>query len=317
MTTARSGRAVVIGSINVDHVASVEHLCLPGETVVATSYAVHPGGKGANQAIAIARADASVAIVGRIGEDQDGRFALETLRANGVDTSAVRAIGGSPTGRAFIQVAASGENAICVVQGANAQLLPDSIPTDLLTVGDVVVLQGETPPETIVAVTAAATDVGAQVVMNLAPWVPLPAAVLAQTSVLVVNEVEAAAQLRTTPRAVLDDPVGAVNALAAASSAAIITLGANGAAWSSGGLASRIPGHAVDAVDTTGAGDAFVGNLAASLLAGHPLDSAVRIANAAGALTATRHGATPSLPSAAATMRFLADHGSAIPTRPA
>jgi ribokinase len=302
-TTRR--RAVVVGSINVDHVVGVEHLPHPGETVLARAYDVHAGGKGANQAIALARARAAVTLVGRVGNDDDGRFALATLREAGVDTTHVEAIDGAPTGRAFIQVSGAGENMICVVGGANATLVPADLPADAIASAGVLVLQGEIPAPTSLAAARIAARGGARVVLNLAPWYPVPADALAEVSVLVVNEGEAGEQLRLSAADVRARPLDAVRRLAELGPDAVLTLGAHGVVWSAGGQVGRLAAHRVNVVDTTGAGDAFVGNLAAALLAGRGFAEAVAWANAAGALASTAHGAVPSLPRRKDTARLV------------
>jgi len=306
MTGAASERrAVVVGSINVDHVAGVAHLPRPGETVLARVYDVHAGGKGANQAIALARAGAAVTLVGRVGSDDDGRFALATLTAAGVDAGHVDTIDAAPTGRAFIQVSDAGENLICVVAGANATLTPDDLPAETIATADVLVLQGEIPAPTSLAAARIAAGAGGRVVLNLAPWHPVPASALADVAVLVVNESEAAAELGLSGADVHAHPLDAVRRLAELGPDAVLTLGAHGVVWSAGGRVGQLVAHRVEVVDTTGAGDAFVGNLAAALLAGRDFAEAVAWANAAGALASTAHGAVPSLPFGDDTARLV------------
>ena len=298
-------RAVVVGSINVDHVAGVEHLPQPGETVLARSYAVHAGGKGANQTIALARAGAAVMLVGRVGRDDDGHFVLSTLREAGVDTTHVGSTADAPTGRAFIQVSPTGENVICVVGGANATLTPADLPADAIASAGVLVLQGEIPAPTSLAAARIAAGGGARVVLNLAPWYPVPADALANVGVLVVNESEAGEELSLDGWAVRDRPVEVVRRLAELGPDVVLTLGAQGVVWSAGGQVGQLAAHRVEVVDTTGAGDAFVGNLAAALLAGRGFAEAVAWANAAGALASTAHGAVPSLPRREDTARLV------------
>jgi ribokinase len=289
-------RAVVVGSVNVDHVATVSHLAQTGETVLASGYAVYQGGKGANQAVALARAGADVAIVAHVGADDDGHFVTQSLLKEGVDVRFVRAISGVPTGKAFIQVSNAGENSICVVTGANTTLDAAALPGELIASADMILLQGELPPATIHAAATAGAGAGATVVLNLAPWHPLPANTVAAVTVLVVNETEAAQQLNVPPSEVRADPLAAARKLSATGPASVLTLGDQGVAWCDGLREGRLPAHTVEVVDTTGAGDAFVGNLAAALLDRRTLANAVTWANAAGALATTVAGATPSIP---------------------
>ena len=201
------GRVLVIGSLNMDMVVRVERLPLPGETVLGRSYTRHPGGKGANQAVAASRLDADVRFVGRVGDDADGRDLSQALRQSGVDTSAV-SVGSSPTGVAFIHVDDDGQNSIVVATGANSELSVQDV-AELEIDADVVVLQLEVPVATVLAAASKARSGGADVVLNLAPARRLTAEELRDVTHLVTNEHEAGILLSTDARTVLDEPIEA------------------------------------------------------------------------------------------------------------
>jgi ribokinase len=248
-------QVVVVGSINADVVLRVPRLPGAGETVLAREQAGYPGGKGANQAVAAARLGATVAFVGCVGEDDAGRAMCANLRAAGVDTRHVRATDRAPTGAAYISVDEHGENAIVVVPGANGELGA----ADIAAAGEVIagaaiaVTQLEIPDSAVAAVVGSAR----RVLLNAAPARSVPRALLARVDVLVVNESEAAL--------VPPDFRGAL----------VRTLGAGGASWHADGEHGVVRAPRVEVVDTTGAGDAFVGALAATLAGGASLAAAV------------------------------------------
>lgn len=294
---------VVVGSANVDLVASTPRIPSPGETVLGTAFAEHPGGKGLNQSVAASRAGARVAFIGAVGDDAAGQLVIDTLDADSIDRSGLRVIDGVPTGRALISVSAGGENSIIVVPGANGRLEPP----DVLPAARVVVLQLEIPLHAVTAVARAARRSAAIVVLNPAPAPSdgLPEELLADCDVIVPNEHEV--ELLGGVGSLLDRGVGAV----------VVTRGGRGAHLhrasgrldtGSGGTGPvTIEPFVVDPVDTTGAGDAFCGNLAAALAAGRALPEALHRAAAAGALATTKEGAVPSLPLARALDRLLDD----------
>lgn len=280
-----AGRVVVVGSVNVDLVVRLPRLPAPGETVSGGSFARHGGGKGANQAVAAARAGARTAIVGRVGADPDGDAALAELAALGIDVAHVARDADAHTGVALIAVDGEGRNQIAVAPGANRAIGP--FPTELVDAGPgCVLLSFEAPDAVLVEAAQAACAAGWTVVCNPAPPRDLDPALLATGPVLVPNEHEAAALAGT------DDPVAAARHLADLSGApVVVTLGAAGALVLADGAVTRIPAPVVDAVDTTGAGDALCGTLAAGLAAGLGLEAAVRDAVAAASASTTRPGA--------------------------
>lgn len=273
---------VVVGSANLDLVATAARLPAPGETVHGTSYGEHPGGKGLNQAIAAARAGARVALVAAIGDDEAGRRLRDVATADGIDVALLDVRPATPSGRALIAVDEHGENLIVVVPGANADVRVGSLPS-----AGVVLAQLEVPLEQVTAAFRAARAAGSRTVLNPAPATQLPGELLAHCDVVVPNEHEIAL-------------VGGVDALLAAGpEAVVVTRGALGVEVATAdGSRWAEPAFEVDPVDSTAAGDAFCGALAARLAAGDQLDDAVRWASAAGALATTRRGAVPSLPTA-------------------
>ncbi len=269
-------RIAVLGSVNLDIVATGATLPAPGETVTNAVLAQHPGGKGANQALAARRLGATVSLSARVGRDANADAALRLLREAGVDLSDLREDDAAPTGVALIAVAASGENQIVVAPGANLTLTPEAM---RLPRADALILQLEIPLETVAAAARAFTG---YTVLNLAPAAALPPETFADADLIVVNEGEAAFY-------------GA--ALHAARGLVAITYGANGAAIFQNGrkLAEAAP-PPITPVDTTGAGDTFVAALTLALLEKQPPETALRFACAAGAVTATGAGAQTSLP---------------------
>ncbi|MGH8849414.1 MAG: ribokinase [Casimicrobiaceae bacterium] len=289
---------VVFGSINLDRVTRVERLPSPGETLIGRSVRSYPGGKGANQALAAARAGAAVRLYGAVGRDGDAPAALALLREGGVDLAGVRAVD-APTGCATVLVDDAGENAIVVVPGANALVDAGALHDAILRRDAVLVLQHEVPPAANAALIERAARAGMRIVLNAAPAGPVSPPLLAMIDTLIVNETEAAA-LATQ----LDFPAE-VNAFATAAArlggiAVVVTLGAAGALAAQERDAFRVSAPRVAVVDATGAGDAFVGAFAAALAAGTDRPEALRIATAAGSLACTSAGAQPALPSSAA-----------------
>lgn len=301
---------VVVGSANLDLVYTVERIPRPGETVLATGAASYPGGKGNNQVVAVARSGAEVAFVAAMGTDDASGTLLAVLADAGVRAHVRRV--DAPTGTALITVDASAENVIVVNPGANAALVElTAEEREVVAAADVLLLQLEIPLGTVLEAARTAREAGTLVVLNAAPIQPLPQDLLDLVDLLVVNEHEA------RELAGEREVVATVEALAEAvrplAPAAVVTLGAEGALVVAGGATRRLPGHAVDAVDTTGAGDTFCGALVAALdrrgserLGLEPLVAAAEWAGAAAAIAVTRPGAVPAIPTADEVEGFLA-----------
>ena len=281
---------VVAGSLNMDLVGLVARLPAWGETVMGDSLARFAGGKGGNQAVAAARLGAPVAFAGAVGDDPFGAELRTGLQAEGVDTQAMVAVPGTASGCALIHVRPDGDNAITVLPGANrlAPLPPVAWPAAWRWL----LLQGELPMPTTLAWALAARAGGAQVMLNAAPMTDWPGELLAALAVMVVNEGELQALVGRQP-----DMPAALRAAAAMGPAWVVaTLGAQGCAAWDGQVLHTVPGRAVPVVDSTGAGDTFVGALAAALWQGRPLAEALARANAAGALSCTAPGARGGMP---------------------
>jgi ribokinase len=283
---------LVVGSANADLVIGVDRRPAAGETVLGTDLVTHPGGKGANQAVAAARLGARTALLARVGDDAHGSLLSDSLRTAGVDTATLLT-GGAPTGVALITVDPSGDNSIVVSPGANGRLSPEDVRAagGLLAAARVVSLQMEIPLPTVVAVVE---TTHARVVLNPSPPAPLPAEVLAACDPLVVNEHEARFLLGEEAGETPEDWASALLALGPRS--VVVTLGAAGALVADPDGAVRIPSMRVRAVDTTGAGDAFTGALAWRLGAGDDLETAARFAVRVGATAVTKAGAQESYP---------------------
>ena len=287
----------VVGSINQDFVLRVERRPEPGETVTGAELALFPGGKGANQAIAAARLGAEVAMFGRVGEDPFGEELVKNLHDNGVDTSRVETLSGAPTGSAFITVTPDGENTIIVSPGANRSFGPEEIEAaneDLRRTG-VLVAQLEVNVEAVETAARVVEEAGGRFLLNLAPPRQVSEALLRRCDPLVVNEHEA--QFLLEEEAQGNPEESAMRLLDLSPRSAVVTLGAEGAILSAGGSPRYFHAPKVETVDTTGAGDAFVGALAAKLARGAPLEEAVPYAVFAGAVAVTSEGAQGSLPS--------------------
>lgn len=267
----------MLGSVNVDLVTRVDRHPRPGETVAGEGLRRLAGGKGANQAVAAARAGATVALAGCVGDDPEGRAYVERLASRGVDVSAVRTVPGTPTGHALVTVADGGENAIVVVPGANAAVDGREVEAVLgLGDRDVLLLQLEVPLPAVSSAARRASERGARVVVNVAPYAAMPADVLALADPVVANEHEmrALAEAGAPPRSLL------------------VTFGANGTSWDGEIVPAPVLDPA-DVADTTGAGDAFCGALAAALAVGAGRGEALAAAQRAGADAVRHEGAQP------------------------
>jgi ribokinase len=293
-----SAQIFVVGSANTDLFVRVPTLPRPGETVSGGTFFTARGGKGANQAVAAARAGGSVALIACLGDDSLGDETLAALSEEGIAVHAVRRMPNTPSGVALILVDERGENSIAVAPGANALLTPEQVVPSVegLSSADVLVAQLETPLDTVLAAARAARRVGARVILNPAPARELPDELLQLVSVLTPNEAEAA-RLAGMSNAEGRGPEEVATALLQRGVGAVaITLGAAGAYVATREHRELVPGHRVDVRDTTGAGDVFNGALAVALAEQMPIGDAVRFANAAAAISVTRDGAQPAAP---------------------
>ncbi|HEY9291905.1 MAG TPA: ribokinase, partial [Microlunatus sp.] len=272
-----TSNVIVVGSANQDYLIDSSALPEPGETRLAKGLKKLPGGKGANQAVAAARLGATVHFVGAVGDDDDGARMINTLQNEGIDTGAVE-VTSEPTGLAIVTVLPGGENAITVVPGANFTVTAErAVETvrRLAEPGGVLVVQAEIPVPSIGAAVTAAAEAGLRPVINLAPYTELPTEVVALADPLVVNEVEAADMVGRIIRD-LPEVLQAANELLGRTRSVVITLGGAGACWATSEGFGHVPAPGVDeVVDTTGAGDAFVGGLARRLADSADLEAAV------------------------------------------
>ncbi|CAI1894564.1 ribokinase [Serratia proteamaculans] len=293
-----TGKLVVLGSINADHILNIEQFPQPGETVIGKQYKVAFGGKGANQAVAAGRSGADIAFIACVGADDIGERVRQQLATDRIDTQPIEAIADSTTGVALIFVNAEGENVIGIDAGANAAVTPDYLARYQQKVidADALLMQLESPLETVIAAASLAKQHQTQVILNPAPARELPDELLAMIDMITPNETEAQ---RLTDIAVNndDDAARAAQALHDKGIATvIITLGSRGVWLSENGKGKLVPGFKVKAVDTIAAGDTFNGALVTALLEGKVMADAVRFAHAAAAIAVTRPGAQPSVP---------------------
>jgi ribokinase len=299
---------VVVGSSNTDMIVRLERIPQPGETLLGGEFLMAPGGKGANQAVGAARAGGRVSLVARVGEDMFGRQAIAGLRRDRIDVSQVRRDARSASGVALIFVGERGENSIAVASGANGRLRPADVKraAPLIAAASVLLLQLEVPLDSVQAAARLARRHAARVILNPAPARALPDALLCQVSILTPNETEAGTLTGTRVGSEQAARRAAGLLRARGVETVIVTLGARGALLVDQEGSRLIPGFAVQAVDTTGAGDTFNGALAVALAEERPLPQAVRFANAAAALSVTRRGAQPSAPTRERIDRLLA-----------
>ncbi|WP_332395689.1 ribokinase [Vibrio metschnikovii] len=301
---------VVLGSVNADHVLQVPTFPRPGETLHGRNYQVIPGGKGANQAVAAARLKADIGFIACVGDDAFGIESCERFKRDGMDIRGVKVQADCPTGIAMIQVSDRGENSICLSAEANDRLTAEAIEDDLPSIraASYLLMQLETPIDGIIKAAQVAKQAKTKVVLNPAPARELPSSLLSCVDVITPNETEAQVLTGIT---VTDD--------ASAQQAAtvlhqqgieivIITLGAKGVWLSEHGRGQLIPGFRVSATDTTAAGDTFNGAFVTGLLENMPLESAIKFAHAAAAISVTRFGAQTSIPTRQEVDEFLAQH---------
>ncbi len=301
-------RIVVVGSSNTDMIIQLDRIPRPGETVLGGRFTTAAGGKGANQAVAAARAGGGVSFVARLGRDVFGDQALAGFRSAGICVDRIGRDPAAPSGVALIFVARDGENSIAVASGANGRLSPADVrkAAPAIRGAAVMLLQLETPLPAVAEAARLAAKAGVRVILNPAPARPLPDALLGRVSVLTPNETEA--ELLTGVK--VNNPAAAARAAASllgrGVKTVIVTLGARGALVATPDILQLVPGFKVKAVDTTAAGDIFNGALAVAMGEGRPLIEAARFANAAAALSVTRLGAQPSAPRRAEIEQLLA-----------
>jgi ribokinase len=301
-------RIVVVGSVNADMVVKSARLPGPGETVTGGRFLMAAGGKGANQAVAAARLGAEVTLVARTGRDLFGDQAVADYRREGIVTDWIFRDPQHPTGVALILVDDRGENMISVASGANHALGPADVEraAERIRSADVVLLQLEIPLDTVTCAARLAAEAGVPVVLDPAPapGTPLGPSLLQYVTYLKPNETEAERLTGVPVRDEASARRAADQLLRGGARHVVVTLGAAGALWAGPQQTGFVPGFPVEAVDSTAAGDAFSGGLACALARGLPLGEAVRYASLAGALSATRLGAQPSLPTEAEVRRF-------------
>ncbi|AUC42834.1 Ribokinase [Dickeya solani RNS 08.23.3.1.A] len=294
----KSGKLVVLGSINADHILNLAQFPRPGETVIGKQYGVAFGGKGANQAVAAGRSGADIEFIACVGADDIGERIRQQLIKDRIDVSAVEAIPGQTTGVALIFVNVEAENMIGIHAGANAAVTPDYLNRYQQKIIDAsaLLMQLESPLETVTAAARLAHDHGTKVILNPAPACSLPDELLSLVDMITPNETEAQILTGVTVETE-DDAQRAAQVLHNKGIATVlITLGSRGVWLSEQGKGQRIPGFRVKAVDTIAAGDTFNGALVTALLESRPMEAAVKFAHAAAAIAVTRHGAQPSVP---------------------
>jgi ribokinase len=295
-----SAEVVIVGSANLDYSLQLDAAPDPGQTVLAHHFHTQSGGKGANQAVAAARLGSSVRFIAAIGDDAEGASLLSSLRAEGIDTRQVQILPGGRTGAAFVSVFPDGENSISVVAGANLGLSEAHVRESLNQAhrGAVVVVQAEVPVSAIQETLHASQRAGLRCVLNLAPYVRIEERLLRHADPLVVNESEASALIS---KPVFDEASSrdAARRLGEIASSVVITMGAAGAYWLDQKNEGHVSAPAIGSVvDSTGAGDAFVGALAACLAGGGSLSQAVQLGVVAGSFSVMRIGAQSSYPTA-------------------
>lgn len=296
---------VVFGSINIDVIGHAPTLMGPGETVLGSTLEFSPGGKGANQALAASRAGAEVKLVGCVGSDDFAAKALELLLAAGVDLSGVRHMD-RHTGTALIIVDQAGENMITVLPGANSRLNAAALETTGIGGGDTLLLQLETPIEASIAAAELARKNGARTVLNLAPFMDFDSALLDHIDVLAVNETELKGVLDMLGAPALDEAASVAWLAEKTGTSVVATLGSRGALAASEGQTISAPALKITPIDTVGAGDTFVGYLAAGLAENLSLHQAMERAGVAAGLACLTPGAQPSIPEIGAVRTRLA-----------
>ena len=306
-----AGNLVVLGSINADHILNLETFPTPGETVTGNQYQVAFGGKGANQAVAAGRSGANIAFIACTGDDDTGERVRKQLASDNIDITPVSVVAGESTGVALIFVNAEGENVIGIHAGANAALTTERVEAQrgIIAGAEALLMQLESPVESVLAAAKIAHENHTSVVLNPAPARVLSDELLALVDIITPNETEAE---KLTGIRVENDDDAARAALALHDKGigtVIITLGSRGVWASVNGEGRRVPGFKVKAIDTIAAGDTFNGALVTALLEGKAMDDAIRFAHAAAAIAVTRKGAQPSVPWRKEIDEFLSQQG--------
>ena len=306
-----AGNLVVLGSINADHILNLETFPTPGETVTGNQYQVAFGGKGANQAVAAGRSGANIAFIACTGDDDTGERVRKQLASDNIDIAPVSVVAGESTGVALIFVNAEGENVIGIHAGANAALTTERVEAQrgIIAAAEALLMQLESPVESVLAAAKIAHENHTSVVLNPAPARVLSDELLALVDIITPNETEAE---KLTGIRVENDDDAARAAFALHEKGigtVIITLGSRGVWASVNGEGRRVPGFKVKAIDTIAAGDTFNGALVTALLEGKAMDDAIRFAHAAAAIAVTRKGAQPSVPWRKEIDEFLSQQG--------
>ncbi|MBQ2367832.1 MAG: ribokinase [Bacteroidaceae bacterium] len=293
-----SERIVVIGSCNTDMVINTERLPQPGETIIGGNFFMNAGGKGANQAVAAARLGGRVSFMAKVGNDHFGSRSIEQYKSEGIEVEHILVDNDNPSGVALIMVDAKGENCIAVASGANALLRPEDIDkaTDTIERGDIVLMQLETPLETVEYASRIAREKGKKVILNPAPALHLPESLLNNLYMIIANETETEyiSGIKITD---MDSICRAADIISSRGvENVVITLGSKGAFVKENGAYHQVPAIKVKAVDATAAGDTFCGALCVALAEGKDILEAVEFANRCASVTVTRLGAQSSLP---------------------
>ncbi|CAG0977085.1 ribokinase [Anaerolineales bacterium] len=295
---------LVIGSLNADLVVRAPYFPKPGETISGDDLQIIPGGKGANQAVAAARQGASVAMLGRVGSDSFGPFLLDSLKSNHVDVTRVRA-DGSATGTATIIVDGNGQNSIVLSAGANGKVSPADVDSASALRPKLILLQLEIPIPTVLYAAQRARQNGSRVILNPAPAKSIPDELISLADFIIPNETELSLLTGMDVKDIPSAEQAAKVLLDRDAKNVIVTLGSKGALLVSDNQTTQVVAYKVNVVDTTAAGDAFIGGFASALLRGLSPEEAVKYANACGALATTKFGAQPSLPTREETERFM------------
>ncbi|PWB72526.1 MAG: ribokinase [Anaerolineales bacterium] len=301
---------LVVGSLNADLVVRTPRFPQPGETISGEDLQVIPGGKGANQAVAAVRLGANVSMLGRVGRDNFGNFLLENLDQNKVDTKLIRRDDAS-TGTAIIVLDSNGQNSIVLSAGANGKVSPSDVEHASFSDFNLLLLQLEIPTPTVYSAAQRAKESGVRVLLNPAPAKELPDDLIALADFLIPNETELSLLTGTDVKDIPSAEQAAKKLRERGAKHVIVTLGEKGALLVTGGQTTHINSYKVDVVDTTAAGDAFIGGFATSVLQNKSLEESVRFGCACGALTATKFGAQPSLPTKEEVERFMSLRGRA------